>query len=215
MKLIDLTRQTFGRLTVIERTGTSCDRQPLWRARCECGNAVIVRGPHLRSGKIKSCGCFHLEQITTHRQTDQPIYRTWAMMLQRCRNPDYTHYHHYGGRGVCVCEAWLTFEGFYQDMGPTWRPGLTLDRIDVDGNYTPDNCRWATRAVQSRNRRKTGQFIGVHFAKDKGRWAAYITVDDRRRHLGYFDTPEDAARVRDAEARKHEGFPLNFPEVAA
>jgi hypothetical protein len=92
--------------------------------------------------------------IVTHGMTYAPIYRQWAAMLDRMR-PSHVRYHRYGGRGITVCEAWHTFEGFYADMGESWRRGLTLDRIDGDGHYEPGNCRWATYKQQALNTQRT------------------------------------------------------------
>lgn len=159
-KTIDITGQTFGRWTVLSHVGRSSrSRQSLWRCRCDCGVERVVTGPSLRAGKSRSCGCLQRE-TTAKRQTkhghdtrsnQSPIYRIWNSMRQRCSNPNVDGYEYYGGRGVKVCERWNSFENFLSDMGE--RPeGMSLDRIDPDGDYTPDNCRWVGFREQVRNR---------------------------------------------------------------
>jgi hypothetical protein len=152
---------TFGRLTVVERA-ENYRRLAQWLCECECGGSAVVRGSSLRSGQTRSCGCLALEHTRsiqrepTHGHTrgglKHPLYAAWAAMRQRCQNPAHHGYANYGGRGITVCERWRDFGAFLADMGE--RPeGLTLDRIDNDGNYEPGNCRWATALEQRHNQR--------------------------------------------------------------
>lgn len=155
-KRLELTGQTFGQLTVqwFSHIGPGGS---YWNCKCECGTVKVVAANALTRGKTVSCGC-HKRRLTrersiTHNMSRHRAYASWKAMHQRCTHQQHPDYHRYGGRGVSIHPAWHTFEGFWADMGPSWRVDLTLDRIDPDGNYEPDNCRWATRKQQSRNRR--------------------------------------------------------------
>jgi hypothetical protein len=156
-KLIDLTGQHFGRWTVLAlHPKRSKHRNARWHCVCDCGGERLVAASSLRQGGSKSCGCLQRECKTKHGHTKggkvTRAYRCWVAMRQRCFNPNHEAYPYYGGRGITVCERWLSFENFFADMGAPPR-NRTLDRIDVNGNYEPNNCRWASTFEQSRNKR--------------------------------------------------------------
>lgn len=167
MKLIDMTGQRFGRLLVKERGKNGKRGKVYWRCQCDCGKEVSVRGDHLRDGRVHSCGCYNSE-VTTERHTTHGyyytrLYKVYRTMLARCNNPKNTNYVHYGGRGIAVCEEWkhdfLAFRTWAIANGydeTAERGNCTIDRIDVNGNYEPSNCRWVSMLVQAKNKRPRG-----------------------------------------------------------
>lgn len=156
----DITGQRFGRLTVIGREGTNKHRASTWRCLCDCGSEIVVVGSNLRTGWSQSCGCIRKDRLTTHGKRKSRLWAVWMGMRRRCNKPYDPAYHNYGGRGITVCDEWNDFQAFhdwaiangYDENAPKGQ--CTIDRIDNDKGYSPDNCRWVDMKVQSNNKRK-------------------------------------------------------------
>ena len=184
MKLIDRTGDRYARLTVIDRAPNrgGKDQNARWVCRCDCGETVTAYGQDLARGKVKSCGCWNDERIAaighgnrTHGMTGTRAYRIWSGMLSRCHNPRTHQWAYYGGRGIKVVPRWQKFENFLSDMG--YPPeGTSLDRIDSNGNYEPENCRWASRAEQSANRRQVRMLTHNGITLSVHGWAAALGI---------------------------------------
>lgn len=154
MRRLELTGRRFGRWTVLPQRKRGPGFRKFWLCICACGTRRFVSGTTLRSGCSNSCGCLRDELATTHGMTNSPTHRSWAAMLRRCSNRKVWNFKYYGGRGIRVCRRWRrSFAAFYADMGKRPR-GKSIDRRNNDGNYTPKNCRWATRSEQRKNQRR-------------------------------------------------------------
>lgn len=183
-KTLDLVGKRFGRLTVVEYDSCNQHGKSMWNCRCECGNTCLVRGTRLTSGHTKSCGCYSQDitkvRATTHGLSNTRLYNIWRVMRKRCDYENGANYKHYGAKGIRVCAEWYNFENF-RDWAITngYEDGLTIDRIDNNGNYTPENCRWVDMKAQSRNtsRNKLITFRGeTHCMQD---WADILGINYR------------------------------------
>ena len=214
----DLTGQKFGKLTVLYPVASKSQRAR-WHCVCECGNEKDVLQQNLFSGHVRSCGCILSESSTermkhynnslgreTHDETKTRLYRIWISIKTRCsRGKDYPNY---GGRGITICEEWAhSFTAFRNwSMNNGYSDSLTIDRIDVNGNYCPENCRWVDMSVQEFNKRissrNTSGVTGVSFNKNAHKWVAYICKNLQFHYLGSFNNINDAiAKRKEAETK--------------
>lgn len=190
-KIKDFSGLKFGELTVIERADNTPAGSTRWKCQCSCGNYNLVTGGDLKRGHSVSCGCKRIEAITIKRTIHghstklkhTSEYRTWASMKSRCNNKNATGYKHYGGRGIKYDPRWDIFANFIEDMG--FKPSVfhSIDRIDYDGNYTKENCRWATDTEQARNKSSNNymDYKGVRYPTISDLAEAYNLNEDRIR----------------------------------
>ena len=172
MKKLNLKGHRFGKLIVVGEFKV-IGKVSYWLCRCDCGNSKFVRMGNLTSGNSTTCGCIQKiinaergrKQLTTHGMTKSREFKTWQSIQQRCYNKNDDHYKNYGGRGIKVCSRWIdSFLNFYDDMGR--RPeGKSIDRINNDGDYTPENCKWSTPKEQRNNQRPRNRIINLNLTQ--------------------------------------------------
>ena len=178
-KLIDLTGQTFGRLTVIKRVENAKNNKAQWLCQCSCGKQKIIKSSNLIRGATRSCGCIKEEKRLGELHNSR-LHRIWNNMKQRCSNPKNTNYVHYGKRGITVCKEWIDFKPFYNwALSNGYKDTLSIDRIDVNGNYEPNNCRWVNNKTQSLNR-TNNRIININGeAKTLTEWCDIYNIDKK------------------------------------
>ena len=181
MKFKDLTNQKFNRLTVL-KLAPKHKNKIAWLCSCDCGKTIIVLASNLTNNRTRSCGCLKMEKLlqrsTIHNQRHTKIYEVWKTLKQRCFNPTNISYKNYGGRGITICEDWKNnFSSFYEwSMKNGYKEGLSIDRIDNNGNYCPENCRWTDRLTQANNTR-TNHFITFrNQTKTIAEWARHFNL---------------------------------------
>lgn len=211
MRLVDLTGQRFGRLTVISRAENSNSGKSRWLCRCDCGNECVVHSLSLRSGNTKSCGCLRSEvsqkKATTHGLSKTSLFHVWWAMKSRCANPNNKAYKNYGGRGISVCSEWQDSEPFFEwAFANGYRKGLTIERIDVNGNYEPNNCKWASAKEQARNKTNSRIIEIDGVLKPLAQWCEEYDIDyfvayQRINKLGW--EPKKALTVPPRNIVKH------------
>lgn len=197
----DLTGQRFGRLVVLgvdlQRSGRG---NTYWHCQCDCGGAASVTATGLHAG-TQSCGCLRREFVAskkTHGKTGTSMHNRWVCMRQRCKNPNHPAYANYGGRGITVCDRWdQSFEAFLVDMGEPPTPDHTIDRIDNDGPYSPENCRWITATEQNRNQRRSTRITVDGITRTVVGWAEVMGISQEtiRQRIRRGMSPEEAVTL--------------------
>lgn len=208
---LKLVGEKFNRLKILD-VGYSSENSRMFKTLCTCGEISIQDKYAILQNHTTSCGCYKIDtagdQVRIHGMSESIIYHIWNNMKQRCSNPKNTHYTDYGGRGIKVCDNWLDFNNFYEDMGDP-PVGTTLDRIDVNGDYCKSNCRWATDSLQAYNKRlysnNTSGRTGVSWSNISEKWQVSISVNKLNIHLGFYDDIESAIQARELAEIKYYG----------
>ena len=223
-KMIDMTGKTFGRLTVIAPSvppKTSKSGNKHWLCQCSCGNLTIVNGSALRAKQTTSCGCLQKQRVSelskSHGMTHTRLYGIYAGMKKRCYNANNINYKNYGGRGITICDEWLGENGFQSfvewAMANGYSDELSIDRIDVNKGYSPENCRWVNSTIQNFNQRirsdNTTGYTGIE-KRPNGKYVVQISINRKRKYLGVYATLEEAIEARRRAER--ELYPELFTE---
>lgn len=229
-KIKDMVGKRFGKLTCIEYVDVK-NGHARWKVLCDCGTIKVVEGSEMRRGSTISCGCVKRERlklgpekVKTHGMSGSRTYSSWHQMLQRCKNPNNSRYHQYGGRGIKVCEQWERFENFFADMGFVPQ-GMSIDRINNDGNYEPGNCRWATSFEQSNNMKNNvrlkfngetktvseiAKITGIKkvtiYTRFKRGWPLHKLFDSPKCKSPKFDQPKEEAKPKEKKPKKRFGI---------
>ena len=197
----DITPKLVGETYMKYATKNSRQRNRFGIYECPyCGREFESAVRYIKNG-TKSCGCFSANR--THGLSNHRMYDTWLNMLDRCYNKNFKRFNDYGGRGIMVCTEWLDIKNFvdWVDNKSNWEEGLTLDRIDNDKGYSPDNCTFSTKTIQSINQRKrstnTSGYVGVSWEAKVSKWRARVTMFKKEKHIGTFNTKEEAVQARD------------------
>jgi hypothetical protein len=198
MAKLDLAGQRYGMLQVLEFVGANKRQGRLWRCACDCGREKVTNTSRLRNGQTRSCGCL-VRALTTQRNLTHglrytPEYVAWRSMRGRCSNLSDQNYKRYGGRGICVCERWERFENFYADVGPRPSAGHSIERVNNELGYSPDNCVWATPLAQANNTRRTRLISHGGRTQSLSAWAreSALPLSTIKSRLDHGWTPERA-----------------------
>ncbi len=208
----DMTNQYFGNLKVVAFAGKNNRGEATWKCVCSCGNETVVTGNKLRSGWTKSCGCLQERNRQrgihkSHGMTNTKLYIIWQNMKRRCNDPNDIMFKNYGGRGIAVCNEWLSgFEAFLRwanDNG--YKEGLSIERIDVNGDYSPDNCKWISKKQQYLNRTDSHRITAFGKTQTIKEWAdesglKYDTIERRINQYGW--DPEEAVTIKPHQRRR-------------
>ncbi|MEN4457295.1 hypothetical protein ABC558_10935 [Staphylococcus epidermidis] len=208
---IDMTGVNFNGCKVLKRKGTNKDKKITWLCECYCGNLFVTTGKSIRNNTVKSCGCLKQETLSkcrknnkTHGDTGSELYNIWRGIKKRCRKPNAHNYKWYGKRGIDVCDEWYNSYSKFKEWAKTngYEEGSSIDRINVNGNYEPNNCRWVDMKTQQRNRRNN---VKVKY-KGRNRTLAEISeitglsqslINYRYKHGVDFDAPKRTIKESD------------------
>ena len=198
----DMTPKLMGETWRKYPTETSMQKATYGLFECQyCKKEFETNIQSVRRGHTKSCGCQKCTGLITHGVTKHRLYYIWFGLVDRCTNPNHNRYKDYGGRGITVCEEWLDVKNFIEDMYPSYMEGFTLDRIDNDKGYSPDNCRWADATTQAINKRikktNTSGFVGINLEIRCCKWVARVSIAGKENWIGSFKTIEEAVQARD------------------